>query len=116
MEVVIGDLLHEPPRADIKAYGNFNAEELLELKKLLFKKLHVALVVAGAGPGMAILFNKDEYKNGVEEVVPPIIVPWFEEKEMKVLEVKNMEIAEDGAYDYVIKHYGYKGYKKKLQK
>lgn len=108
LELVIGDRFHEPRRADIKGYGNFNASDFFELKKMLFKKLGVALVVAGAGPNMVTLYNKNDYPDGVEKIVPPLIVPWFKDKQMRVLKIEDVETAKGGAYDYAIKHYGYK--------
>lgn len=107
LEVVGGDGFHEPRRADIGGYGNFKAAELFALKRTLFRQLHLALNVSGAGPNMQILFNKREYPNGIAEAVSPAIVPWFQEKGIKLV-VKAMEIAQGGAYDYALKEHGYK--------
>lgn len=108
LEIIGGDGFHEPRRADIGGYGNFNAAEFFALKKVLFRNLHVALNVSGAGPNMQILFNKKEYPNGIVTAISPTIVPWFDEKGVR-LTVKDMEIAQGGAYDYAVEKYGYKG-------
>ncbi len=107
LEIIGGDGFHEPRRAEIGGYGNFNAAELSELKKVLFRNLHVALNVSGAGPNMQILFNKREYPNGIVDAASPTIAPWFQERGIK-LTVRDMEIAQGGAYDYAVKEYGYK--------
>lgn len=106
LEIIGGDGFHEPRRADIRGYGNFRADELFELKRILFRKLHLALNVSGAGPNMQILFDKRQYPNGIVDVVSPTIVPWFQEKGIK-LAVRDMEIAQGGAYDYALKEHGY---------
>lgn len=107
LEIIGGDVFHEPRRAEIGGYGNFNAAELFALKRTLFRELHLALNVSGAGPNMQILFNKREYPNGIVDAISPTIVPWFQEKGIKLV-VRDMEIAQGGAYDYAVKEYGYK--------
>lgn len=107
LEIIGGDGFHEPRRAEIGGYGNFNAAELFALKKALFRNLHVALNVSGAGPNMQILFSRREYPKGIADAISPTIVPWFQERGIK-LTVRDMEIAQGGAYDYAVKEYGYK--------
>ena len=107
LEIIGGDGFHEPRRANIGGYGNFNAAELFEFKRTLFRELHLALNVSGAGPNMQILFDRRQYPNGIVDVASPTIVTWFQERDVK-LTVKNMEIAQGGAYDYAVKEYGYK--------
>ncbi|MDP3988113.1 MAG: hypothetical protein Q8P80_03135 [Candidatus Levybacteria bacterium] len=108
LEVVIGDCFHEVRRANIGGYGNFNANEFFELKRKLFNSKHVALNVSGAGPNMQFLYNKKRYPKGIANEISSTVIPWFKQKHIK-LEIKDLEIAKTGAYDYAIRKYGYKG-------
>jgi len=55
LERIWGDRFHEVRRADAKGYGNFTFEEFQELRRYLFKRERVAMVVSGAGPNMLFL-------------------------------------------------------------
>lgn len=104
LELAWGDRFHEPRRADIGAYGAFTYEEFRELKRRLFADFHVALMVSGAGPNMTVLYSKRQYPNGVVATIAPVLRQWFQERGIS-LDLHEMEIAPEGAYDYAKRQY-----------
>ncbi len=104
LELVWGDRFHEPRRAGLGGYGGFSADEFQELKESLFNKFHVATNVSGAGPSMLFLYNKEDYRDGIEEAISPTVNSWFESRGIKI-GVKATKIAIEGGYDYAIHNY-----------
>lgn len=106
LDFIGGDLFHEPRRANIKGYGNFKARAFTKLKRELYKETGIVINVSGAGPNMQFLYSKEKYPDGVVDVLSNTAVPWFVGKGIQMA-VKDMEIAEGGAYDYAVQAYDY---------
>ncbi|MCS7197898.1 MAG: hypothetical protein NZ930_04370 [Candidatus Bipolaricaulota bacterium] len=106
LEVAWGDRFHERRRADSGAYGAFTYREFQELKRKLFAEFHVALLVSGAGPNMTVLYNKRRYPHGVVAAIAPVMSQWFQERGID-LELREAEIATEGAYDYAQRQYAW---------
>lgn len=105
LQLAWGDRFHELRRADSGAYGPFSYDEFRRIKVRLFEAFHVALVVSGAGPNIAVLYSKKEHPTGIVATISPVIVPWFQERGIHI-DLHEMEIASEGAYDYAQRHYG----------
>ncbi len=106
LEVIWGDRFHEPRRADVEFYGKFGFQWLAELKRQLFADFHVGWCVSGAGPNMQAWYKKDEYSAGIVPVIERVIVPRFRERGIE-MNLKEMQIAREGAYDYAQREYGF---------
>lgn len=106
LELVWGDKFHQPRRAHIRFYGNFDDHDFAELQKKLYEKFNVAWDVSGAGPNMQAKYSKKKYPNGIIKAISPVVVPWFADKGID-LKLEEMVIAKEGAYDYAQKHYNY---------
>ncbi len=104
IELVWGDRFHEPRRARLGGYGKFSSGEFQELKESLYNKFHVATNVSGAGPSMLFLYNREDYRDGIEEAISPTVTSWFDSRGIKI-SVKATTIAREGAYDYAIRNY-----------
>ncbi len=100
------DIYHEPSRADAGSFGNFNATELTEEKRMLYDKFGVAWVVSGAGPRMLGLYNKNRYPDGVISAIAPELGDWYKRRGMTI-ELMEMKIASEGAYGYAQRVYNF---------
>ena len=108
LDLVWGDRFHEPRRADIGGYGNFNAAGLAALKRSLFKQFHVALNISGAGPNIQLLYSKGQHRDGIAGAVSAAVLAWFKDRGIE-MSIQATEVATEGAYDYARREYGYRG-------
>jgi len=71
LEVVSYDPYAEPVRADTGIYGEgINRETLMQEKKILLERFHVAETISGAGPSRLLWFRKSEnQKTGSERPI-----------------------------------------------
>lgn len=106
LELVWGDRYHEPRRADVGGYGAFTAADLTELKRRMFRDFQVALNISGAGPNIQLLYHKPRHPQGIAGAAADAVTSWFRERGMS-LAVQPTEVANEGAYDFVARHYGY---------
>ncbi len=106
IEFVGGDRFHEPRRANVGFYGNFNAPWLNELKRELYREFHVGWSVSGAGPGMQAWYSKTEHPSGIVPVISEAVERRFAERGIS-MRLQEMRIAKEGAYDYAQRNYGF---------
>ena len=105
LDLVWGDRFHEPRRADIGGYGNFNAQEFAELKRKLYEDTHIALNVSGAGPNMQILYNKDRFPQGISSRMTEV-ESWFKNHGVELM-IAELGVATSGAFDHAVQNYNY---------
>lgn len=106
LELAWGDRFHQPRRASVHFYGDFDENDFKQLQRRLYEEFSVAFDVSGAGPNMQAKYNKRWYPSGVSEIISPVVVPWFGDRKIRMV-LKEMEIAKWGAYDYAQQHYNY---------
>lgn len=107
LELVWGDLYHEPRRANICGYGRFLATEFIDFKRSLFEEYGIALNVSGAGPNMQFLYNTERHYRGFSDFIKnDIIRSWFNGKGVNLF-VREATVAKEGAYDYTQRQYGF---------
>lgn len=104
LKFVLGDEYHEPRRAEEGLYGNFTAEEFLELKKELYEKYRIALAVSGAGPSMQFWFDKTRYRQGITAEPREFVEEWFTRRAIN-MRMEEVKIQTRGAYAYAKRAY-----------
>lgn len=100
IKVSWGDIFIEPIRADCGIYGEFTKKQYLNLKKKLFEKYNIAMIASGGGPSMAFYYNKDNYPNGIIDILEKDVRTWFKNKKIE-LNTFEAKAAKEGAYDQV---------------
>ena len=109
LEYAWADPFHQPRRAKAGFYGNFNDEQFRQLQTDLFRDYHIAVVVMGSGPQLALLSNRrdDEsslrqYQTPLLERVTPDITQWGQEKGLTYRVSPTSIAREGGVYDQVM--------------
>ena len=106
IDLAWGDRFHQPRRAAVGFYGNFNNDDFLDLQKRLYNEFHIAWNVSGAGPNMQATYNTNQHPDGIVNAISPVVVPWFAERGIG-MRLEETQIAEEGAYDLAQKYYDY---------
>ncbi len=106
LELAWGDKFHQPRRARVGFYGNFDDKDFTGLQRKLYEEFRVAWDVSGAGPNMQAKYSKAQYPEGIAEIISPVVVPWFAEKGIE-MKLKEMNIAKEGAYDFAQRCYDF---------
>ncbi len=106
LELVWGDRFHQPRRARVRFYGNFDDKEFTGLQRKLFEGFNVAWDVSGSGPKMQAKYSRKQHPNGIVKLISPVVVPWFADRGI-TLRLEEKVVAKEGAYDYAQKHYNY---------
>jgi len=104
LNVVWLDGFHEPRRAEARHYGNFSADELASLKKILYTKYQIGLTISGAGPNMLFWYDKKKYPKGIKSEILLFISSWFATHGI-TLRPEEAEIANSGAFQEAVKKY-----------
>ena len=106
LELVWGDRFHQPRRAHVRFYGDFDDNDFTGLQRKLFEEFHVAWDASGAGPNMQAKYTRKQYPNGIVESISSVVVPWFADRGIN-LKLEEKVLAKEGAYDYAQRHYNY---------
>ena len=106
LELAWGDKFHQPRRAHVRFYGDFDDNDFRGLQRKLFEEFRIAWDVSGAGPNMQAKYSREQYPQGIVETISPVVLPWFESKGIQ-LKLEEIVIAKEGAYDYAQENYNY---------